>query len=343
MIFDEIVASTDVIYPEAVACVERLAGHAAARHRLGRAAPRDRGDPAAVRPRPALPLHRRGRGNRQGQTGARSVSARRPASRPGLPNSASPSRTRAGASNRPRTPACTASGSRQTYPARTCRAPTRSSDHSTSSPSDLLASCEQTTQRAAATAQRPRVRGRSPPMRIAATIDGREIRPHLQSRRASRSPPTSRGGQRTRRGSRTGALAIAGSSTPRSTSRGYLDALERMGDEAARRVARPVARTGCHSRLNEYLYDEQRFTGNRDRYDDPRNSFLNEVLDRRTGIPITLAVVYLEIARRAGVQVTGVNFPGHFLLRAPTSARGCTIAAISSSSIPSTAARSVGD
>jgi regulator of sirC expression with transglutaminase-like and TPR domain len=64
------------------------------------------------------------------------------------------------------------------------------------------------------------------------------------------------------------------------------------------------------------LYDEQRFTGNRDRYDDPRNSFLNVVLDRRTGIPITLAVVYLEVARRAGVQVTGVNFPGHFLLRA---------------------------
>jgi len=68
--------------------------------------------------------------------------------------------------------------------------------------------------------------------------------------------------------------------------------------------------------LNEFLYDDQRFTGNRDRYDDPRNSFLNEVLDRRTGIPISLAVVYLEIARRAGVGMTGINFPGHFLLRA---------------------------
>ena len=48
-----------------------------------------------------------------------------------------------------------------------------------------------------------------------------------------------------------------------------------------------------------YLNDEQRFTGNRAQYDDPRNSFLNVVLDRRTGIPITLAVVYLEVARRA--------------------------------------------
>ena len=68
--------------------------------------------------------------------------------------------------------------------------------------------------------------------------------------------------------------------------------------------------------FNEYLYDEQGFAGNRERYDDPRNSFLNEVLDRRTGIPISLAVVYLEVARRAGLRVDGVNFPGHFLLRA---------------------------
>ncbi len=74
---------------------------------------------------------------------------------------------------------------------------------------------------------------------------------------------------------------------------------------------------GAIRALNEYLYDELRFSGNRRRYDDPRNSFLNEVLERRTGIPLTLAVVYLEVARRAGVRVSGVNFPGHFLLRAP--------------------------
>ena len=90
-----------------------------------------------------------------------------------------------------------------------------------------------------------------------------------------------------------------------------------MGDEAAGRVARAGVRGQDAIRvLNEYLYDEQGFTGNRERYDDPRNSFLNEVLDRRTGIPITLAVVYLEVARRAGLHVAGVNFPGHFLLRA---------------------------
>jgi regulator of sirC expression with transglutaminase-like and TPR domain len=69
--------------------------------------------------------------------------------------------------------------------------------------------------------------------------------------------------------------------------------------------------------LNAYLFDEEGFTGNRDRYDDPSNSFLNEVLERRTGIPITLALVYMEVARRAGIHVEGVNFPGHFLMRYP--------------------------
>jgi regulator of sirC expression with transglutaminase-like and TPR domain len=70
--------------------------------------------------------------------------------------------------------------------------------------------------------------------------------------------------------------------------------------------------------LNAYLFDEEGFTGNRDRYDDPSNSFLNEVLERRKGIPITLAVVYMEVARRAGMHVEGVNFPGHFLMRYPS-------------------------
>jgi regulator of sirC expression with transglutaminase-like and TPR domain len=69
--------------------------------------------------------------------------------------------------------------------------------------------------------------------------------------------------------------------------------------------------------LNSLLFDEEGFTGNETRYDDPRNSFLNEVMTRRTGIPITLAVVYLDVAWRAGFDLEGVNFPGHFLVRAP--------------------------
>jgi regulator of sirC expression with transglutaminase-like and TPR domain len=113
------------------------------------------------------------------------------------------------------------------------------------------------------------------------------------------------------------ALAIARVEYPTLDVESYLNAIDRMGDAAAARVSQAGARgQDAIAALNEYLYDDQRFTGNREAYDDPRNSFLNEVLDRRTGIPISLAVVYLEIARRAGVPVDGVNFPGHFLVRA---------------------------
>jgi regulator of sirC expression with transglutaminase-like and TPR domain len=114
------------------------------------------------------------------------------------------------------------------------------------------------------------------------------------------------------------ALAIARVEYPSLDPRPYVAMLDRMGREAAARIG-AVAESPQEESVrafNEYLYDEQGFAGNRDRYDDPRNSFLNEVLDRRTGIPISLAVIYLEVSRRAGLRVDGVNFPGHFLLRA---------------------------
>ena len=62
--------------------------------------------------------------------------------------------------------------------------------------------------------------------------------------------------------------------------------------------------------LNDYLFREQRFVGNTTHYEDPRNTFLNEVLDRRTGIPITLALVYMEVARRAGIPARRHQLPG---------------------------------
>jgi regulator of sirC expression with transglutaminase-like and TPR domain len=67
--------------------------------------------------------------------------------------------------------------------------------------------------------------------------------------------------------------------------------------------------------LNEFLYDELGYWGNTDNYYDPRNSYLNEVIDRKTGIPITLAILYMEIGRRIGLPLEGVSFPGHFLVR----------------------------
>lgn len=111
------------------------------------------------------------------------------------------------------------------------------------------------------------------------------------------------------------ALAIARIEYPSLEAAPYLVRLDRMGAEAASRVRGIDSPPDAVRALNEYLYDEQGFTGNREQYDDPRNSFLNDVLDRRTGIPIALAVVYLEVARRAGLPVSGINFPGHFLLR----------------------------
>ena len=67
--------------------------------------------------------------------------------------------------------------------------------------------------------------------------------------------------------------------------------------------------------INNYLFVEQGFHGNEDDYYDPKNSFLNEVLDRKEGIPITLSVIYLEIASRLGLNLTGVGFPGHFIVK----------------------------
>ena len=123
------------------------------------------------------------------------------------------------------------------------------------------------------------------------------------------------------------ALMIARIEYPRLDAGPYLDRLDAFGREAKLRVdaaietpgaAPPRADPDDYTRvmaLNRYLFGELRFVGNSVTYEDPRDSFLNEVLERRTGIPITLALVYMEVARRAGVRVEGVNFPGHFLLR----------------------------
>ena len=119
------------------------------------------------------------------------------------------------------------------------------------------------------------------------------------------------------------ALLIARIEYPRLDVGAYLAKLDAMGELARQAVQRRVARTADNSRLacikavNEYLFEEMHFVGNREKYEDPRNSCLNEVLDRRTGIPITLCVVYMEVARRAGLHIDGVNFPGHFLVRCP--------------------------
>ncbi|MEE9286316.1 MAG: transglutaminase-like domain-containing protein, partial [Dehalococcoidia bacterium] len=93
---------------------------------------------------------------------------------------------------------------------------------------------------------------------------------------------------------------------------GYLDSLAagastRLGDQRD-----PLFAVNT---LSDYLFDEVGFRGNEEDYYDPRNSFLNEVLKRRLGIPITLALVYIETGRRLGIPLMGVGLPGHFLVR----------------------------
>jgi len=74
--------------------------------------------------------------------------------------------------------------------------------------------------------------------------------------------------------------------------------------------------------INRQLYEVEGFRGNEREYYDARNSYLNEVLDRRLGIPITLSVVYLEVARRVALPAFGVGLPGHFLVKVPTDRGG---------------------
>lgn len=69
--------------------------------------------------------------------------------------------------------------------------------------------------------------------------------------------------------------------------------------------------------INRHLFDELGYAGDHERYYDPRNSYLNEVFERRLGNPISLALVQIEVARRLGVPLDGVSFPGHFLVRLP--------------------------
>lgn len=109
------------------------------------------------------------------------------------------------------------------------------------------------------------------------------------------------------------ALVIAEPEYPGLDITAYVALVDRIGEAARRAVAD----------LNEppitpilaMLYERLGFRGNAENYYDPRNSFFNEVLERRTGIPITLAVLVMEVARRAGIAAQGVSFPGHFLVR----------------------------
>lgn len=92
----------------------------------------------------------------------------------------------------------------------------------------------------------------------------------------------------------------------------YLNQLDEWAEDVQLEITTAIEPIAT---LNRFLFDDLRFQGNRRFFGDPRNSYLNQVIDRRLGLPITLSVIYIEIARRVGLQVEGVGLPGHFIVR----------------------------
>jgi regulator of sirC expression with transglutaminase-like and TPR domain len=111
------------------------------------------------------------------------------------------------------------------------------------------------------------------------------------------------------------ALIIAHGEYPHLEIDAYRKQLAHMAEAVAERLEPNASLSRTIATINRYLFEELGFAGNVDDYFDPRNSFLNEVLERRLGIPITLSIVYLNIARRLGLPMRGVSFPGHFLVK----------------------------
>lgn len=113
------------------------------------------------------------------------------------------------------------------------------------------------------------------------------------------------------------ALAVAAEEYPRLDVARYVRALDALGVRVATRLPGVRSPLAILAAMKKVLFDEEGFRGNEADYYDPRNSFLNEVLDRKLGIPITLSILYIEVAARSGLALQGVGFPGHFLVKLP--------------------------
>ncbi len=113
------------------------------------------------------------------------------------------------------------------------------------------------------------------------------------------------------------ALLIAADSYPGLDVDDYVARVDDWAAQLRRQIPQDASTETRLRRLNHFLFGILGFKGNAEDYYDPRNSLLNEVLDRRRGIPITLSVIYLEFARRLDLAMRGVSFPGHFLVKLP--------------------------
>jgi regulator of sirC expression with transglutaminase-like and TPR domain len=111
------------------------------------------------------------------------------------------------------------------------------------------------------------------------------------------------------------ALYFAQEEYPNLEPEAYLQTLDRMAADVRGQLPETRYPLKVIQTLNHYLFQDSGFSGNTADYYDPRNSYLNQVIERRMGIPITLSLVYLEVARRIEFPMIGVGMPGHFLIR----------------------------
>lgn len=116
------------------------------------------------------------------------------------------------------------------------------------------------------------------------------------------------------------ALLIAQGEYPQLQIDPYLRLLDEYADLVRARLPEGATPELTLGRLNQFLFEQLGFAGNATDFYDPRNSFLNEVIDRKLGIPISISIVYLEVGQRLGLPLTGVSFPGHFLVKMPIEA-----------------------
>jgi len=111
------------------------------------------------------------------------------------------------------------------------------------------------------------------------------------------------------------ALYLAQEEYPEMVVQRYLDRLDHMAEVVKAELGLELDPVRIVQEINTHLFDTLGFRGNREQYYDPRNSFLNDVIDRGLGIPITLSVIYIEVGRLVGLPIAGVGMPGHFIVQ----------------------------
>lgn len=117
-----------------------------------------------------------------------------------------------------------------------------------------------------------------------------------------------------------GAWLLARTQYPEINIEGYQALLDSFAEDLREPVQGARGAEAVLKTINEYCFDRLGFAGNEENYYDPENSYLNRVLDRRTGNPINLCLVYMLLARRLGLPITGISLPGHFICRYQSSA-----------------------